>query len=217
MVSTLTANDIYTDVVDPNNKVNPKKVGSLWVNSSTGNIWVCSSNTLNNNKWIKVDDDLKNKVDDLKNWVQETIVKLTSNSLLLSDYKGNILNTNLYQLIVNSGYGSRIPNDENGNRYGKWNQFSSAKFKTPDIPYWIKHDGSFLYYHGELGRGGKMWYGLVLQELPDGEHGSPVTRSSFSSNMILPNRWYLLTQDTDYSQYPNSSIVRNFKKTKFIV
>lgn len=210
MSNMLTASDIYTDVVDPNSRVNPKKVGSLWVNYSTGNIWVCSSNQLNNNRWTKV-------ADDLKNWVQETIVKLTSNSLLLSEYKGKLLNTNLYQLIVNSGYGSRVPNDENYIHYGLWHKFINAKFKTPDIPYWVKHNGNFLYYHGELGTGGKRWYGLVLRELPDGEHGSPVVRSSFSSNMILPNSWYLLTQDSDYYQYPSTSVVKTFKSITFIV
>ena len=95
MSNMLTASDIYTDVVDPNSRVNPKKVGSLWVNSATGNIWVCSSNTLNNNRWTKV-------ADDLKNWVHETIVRLTSNSLLLSDYKGRILNTTLENIMYQS-------------------------------------------------------------------------------------------------------------------
>lgn len=50
-VKNVDVTDIYTDNVDPNATVNPKLVGSMWINNVTGEAWTCVNNTLNKNVW----------------------------------------------------------------------------------------------------------------------------------------------------------------------
>lgn len=72
----LTASDIFTDSRDPGTNVNPKVLGSLWVNYTTGEQFVCKDNTLNKNVWVsstkviredldKLEDSVSDKIDDI--------------------------------------------------------------------------------------------------------------------------------------------------------
>jgi len=42
----------YVSTSNPTNKVNPSGVGAVWINSSTGEIFVCTDNSYNMNKWV---------------------------------------------------------------------------------------------------------------------------------------------------------------------
>lgn len=72
----LTASDIFTDSRDPGTNVNPKVLGSLWINYNTGEQFVCKDNTLNKNVWVsstkviredldKLEDSVSDKIDDI--------------------------------------------------------------------------------------------------------------------------------------------------------
>lgn len=72
----LTASDIFTDSRDPGTNVNPKVLGSLWINYTTGEQFVCKDNTLNKNVWVsstkviredldKLEDSVSDKIDDI--------------------------------------------------------------------------------------------------------------------------------------------------------
>lgn len=72
----LTASDIFTDSRDPGTNVNPKVLGSLWINYTTGEQFVCKDNTLNKNVWVsstkviredldKLEDSITDKLDDI--------------------------------------------------------------------------------------------------------------------------------------------------------
>lgn len=50
----LTYEDLYTDSVDPNATVNPKKRGAFYINNVTGEAFSCINNTANQNVWVNV-------------------------------------------------------------------------------------------------------------------------------------------------------------------
>ena len=50
----LSNEDLFTDGVDPNATVNPKKRGSIWINNVTGEMFACINNTANQNQWVQV-------------------------------------------------------------------------------------------------------------------------------------------------------------------
>ena len=222
MATELTSSDIYTGTTDPTTNVNPKKIGSLWVNSATGDIWVCNSNMTNKNKWIKV-------AEDLKDWVQETIIKITSNSIMLSNYKGTIYKKTLYDLIKESGYGNKIPTEDNHIANG-WIRFNGCKFKTPDIPYYIKEiNKTGIVYNGDnippliqkyqSGDSGSRNPWLYIRELPNGENDTPVNFVTISEYYLLPNTWYYINKIGNSSEafLPNIRITYALQNFYFVV
>ena len=54
----LANNDIYTGSTNPTANVNPKTLGSLYINYNTGKMFVCKDNTLNKNVWLLCNPDI---------------------------------------------------------------------------------------------------------------------------------------------------------------
>lgn len=54
----LETHDIYTDDVVPSASVNPKKLGSLWVDYKKNKLYVCSNNSNNKNVWDVINPDI---------------------------------------------------------------------------------------------------------------------------------------------------------------
>ena len=54
----LEAHDIYTDDVVPSSSVNPKKLGSLWVDYKKNKLYICSNNSNNKNVWSIANPDI---------------------------------------------------------------------------------------------------------------------------------------------------------------
>ena len=42
----------YINTTDPTVSVNPRLTPATWLNSSTGHIFICISNELDNNDWV---------------------------------------------------------------------------------------------------------------------------------------------------------------------
>lgn len=47
----LSTNDVYTGSVNPDATVNPKTIGAMWVNYTTGVTFICKDNTKDKNVW----------------------------------------------------------------------------------------------------------------------------------------------------------------------
>lgn len=62
MANTLQETDIYSEARNPTANVNPKKLGAVWINYTTGDTFVCSNNTHNRNVWVQVS---KSAIDNL--------------------------------------------------------------------------------------------------------------------------------------------------------
>lgn len=73
----LTASDIFTDSRDPGTNVNPKVLGSLWINYNTGEQFVCKDNTLNKNVWVSSTKVIREDLDKLENSVSDKIDDIT--------------------------------------------------------------------------------------------------------------------------------------------
>lgn len=54
----LETHDIYTDDVIPSASINPKKLGSLWVDYKKNKLYICSSNSNNKNVWSIANPDI---------------------------------------------------------------------------------------------------------------------------------------------------------------
>ena len=63
----LTASDIFTDSRDPGTNVNPKVLGSLWINYNTGEQFVCKDNTLNKNVWVSTTKKIQDSITNIEN------------------------------------------------------------------------------------------------------------------------------------------------------
>lgn len=59
----LTNEDIYTKPNTPTTNVNPKLLGSLWINYLNGYYYICKDNTLNKNVWLDPIGELRKYVD----------------------------------------------------------------------------------------------------------------------------------------------------------
>ena len=51
--------DIYTGSIDPTSTINPKLLGSFYINTKTAKLFVCTDNTFNNNIWKICNPDIK--------------------------------------------------------------------------------------------------------------------------------------------------------------
>ena len=49
----LDSQDVFTSNRDPDARINPKVVGSMWLNYSSGSVFLCSDNSLNANIWLR--------------------------------------------------------------------------------------------------------------------------------------------------------------------
>ena len=54
----LETHDIYTDDAVPSNSVNPKKLGSIYVDYKKNKLYICSNNSNNKNVWSIVNPDI---------------------------------------------------------------------------------------------------------------------------------------------------------------
>lgn len=50
---------IYTGSIDPTSTINPKILGSFYINTKTAKLFVCTDNTFNNNIWKICNPDIK--------------------------------------------------------------------------------------------------------------------------------------------------------------
>lgn len=69
----LTASDIFTDSRDPGTNVNPKVLGSLWINYNTGEQFVCKDNTLNKNVWVSSTKVIREDLDKLEDSINDQL------------------------------------------------------------------------------------------------------------------------------------------------
>lgn len=72
MINKLYDSDVYTGETNPGNNINPDKKGSIYINSQTGERWVCSNNTVNANVWTRIQDQaLKQQINTINNTLED--------------------------------------------------------------------------------------------------------------------------------------------------
>lgn len=71
MTNRLYDSDVYSGEGIPENNINPDKRGAIYIDYNTGNRYVCRDNRINNNVWIKINQDIpeniSNRLEDLEN------------------------------------------------------------------------------------------------------------------------------------------------------
>ncbi|HEG8094203.1 TPA: hypothetical protein SFZ49_001882, partial [Campylobacter jejuni] len=128
--------------------------------------------------------DLVNKqyVDNLTNKFKIEI-ESKFNGLGFSDLQGRIINVSMYDWLLQNGW-----NTSPSIFGGRWSTGSfSFEFVTPSTGCFVYCPG-FLLEGGELGRGGKQYYGLVAKIKR--EDGTVITRTSALRDFLLPNTRY---------------------------
>lgn len=88
--------DFYNSNTAPNAKVNPKTLGSMWINYDNGNFYICNDNTFNKNVWL-------DPVGDMVKYVNEKI----------SNIKSLGINQKWYNVLSERSYGVTYHNTGN--------------------------------------------------------------------------------------------------------
>lgn len=91
MVNKLYDNDVYTGETNPGNNINPDKKGSIYINSQTGERWVCSNNTVNANVWTRIQDQaLKQQINTINNTLEDRYLgkkeRITSERIIIDGF-----------------------------------------------------------------------------------------------------------------------------------
>ena len=90
----LSESDLYNSNTEPNNNVNPKSLGAIWINYSNGRHYICSNNTMNNNTWLDPIGILTNDTNNRINSINSNINNLTNDT----NNRINTINSNINNL-----------------------------------------------------------------------------------------------------------------------
>lgn len=71
----LSEEDFYNSNTAPNDKVNPKTLGAMWINYDNGKHYICNNNTFNKNVWLDPIGELTNRINSI---ATELIEKLNN-------------------------------------------------------------------------------------------------------------------------------------------
>ena len=100
----LSESDLYNSNTEPNNNVNPKSLGAMWINYSNGRHYICSNNTMNNNTWLDpigiLTNELNSNINNLTNDTNNRINTINSNINNLTNDTNNRINSNKSDINV---------------------------------------------------------------------------------------------------------------------
>ena len=100
----LSESDLYNSNTEPNNNVNPKSLGAMWINYSNGRHYICSNNTMNNNTWLDpigiLTNEFNRKIEDLNSSTNNSINAINSNINNLTNDTNTRINSNKSDIIV---------------------------------------------------------------------------------------------------------------------
>lgn len=110
MANTLQETDIYSEAKNPTANVNPKKLGAVWINYTTGDTFVCSNNTHNRNIWVQTN---KKMLDAMQSEINKTISNfkttvVTVDGLIWRESVGTLFYNHLIGGVLNPGRGTPI-------------------------------------------------------------------------------------------------------------
>ena len=92
----LSESDLYNSNTEPNNNVNPKSLGAMWINYSNGRHYICSNNTMNNNTWLDPIGILTNELNsNINNLTNDTNNRINSNQNNINVTNRRIDNLNI--------------------------------------------------------------------------------------------------------------------------
>ena len=92
----LSESDLYNSNTEPNNNVNPKSLGAMWINYSNGKHYICSNNTMNNNTWLDPIDILTNEINsNINNLTNDTNNRINSNKSDINVITHRVDNNNI--------------------------------------------------------------------------------------------------------------------------
>ena len=121
----LSESDLYNSNTEPNNNVNPKSLGAMWINYSNGRHYICSNNTMNNNTWLDpiciLTNEFNSNINNLTNDTNNRINTINSNINNLTNDINNRINSNKSDINVTNRVIDHI-NIDNNNRFNSINR-----------------------------------------------------------------------------------------------
>ena len=152
----LSESDLYNSNTEPNNNVNPKSLGAMWINYSNGRHYICSNNTMNNNTWLDpigiLANELNSNINNLTNDTNKRINTINSNIENLTNDTNNRINSNQSNINVTNRRIDNL-NIENNNKINGINR------KINEIN--TRIDSTIGYnqkWYNNLNRRADVWY-----------------------------------------------------------
>ena len=156
----LSESDLYNSNTEPNNNVNPKSLGAMWINYSNGRHYICSNNTMNNNTWLDpigiLTNEFNSNINNLTNDTNNRINTINSNIEKLTTDTDRKINGNRNDIIANNSKINGI-NTSIGNIINKINELNDVIGNIhPDPIVFTTYTTNYNFHNGPYKK--DVWY-----------------------------------------------------------